>query len=242
MARKTRKRTDRITLKGLKEALNDLQAQAGVEIGLLQKEVARLDTAQFRDIQTIADQRETLKTQQKLIDGLMEVTGGLWKMQDGTLIAIRQMSDSHLRNALRLLGAKTSNPAQAAMLKEQERRRVDREWAARTDPAPTVTDTASGRDIAKLQAEIASLRLELSKLDTFANQRVWDGKLQNWTSVPEQVRRLTRRLFDLEKANRELRKAAPAPDNLAFEDKVPTPKSVELPPHIVSYFKELFGQ
>jgi len=56
---------------------------------------------------------------------LEETTGGFWKQQDGTLIQIRQMSDNHLKNALRLLGANHGGNKRVTiqqMLKEQERK------------------------------------------------------------------------------------------------------------------------
>jgi len=71
---------------------------------------------------------------------LEETTGGFWKQQDGTLIQIRQMSDNHLKNALRLLGADHGKVGHVGnkrvtiqqMLKEQDRRARDKAWQIRT--------------------------------------------------------------------------------------------------------------
>lgn len=128
---------------------------------------------------------------------LTETTGGLWHMQDGTLIAIRQMSNAHLSNAIKLLEARraclSQDPSKALqqMLKEQARRRVDAQLSAQSP---------------------SSIEGRLARLE----KPIWDSKTQEATHVTEQVARLTRRLHDLEQENKKLRKNAPFTDRLGI--------------------------
>lgn len=136
----------------------------------------------------------------KLLALLEESTGGLWRMQDGTLIQIRQMSDSHLHNAIRHMESKGAAADSVAKMKaEQQRRKVDRQWAGRTTD-PNFTD---GRTFAD-----SGIEKRLVLLENALNKTVWDNKTEQFAPLPEQVRRLTRRIFDLEQENKKLRKPA----------------------------------
>lgn len=143
---------------------------------------ARLDEARAVE----ADLRQKLAL-------LEESTGGLWRMQDGTLIQIRQMSDSHLQNAIRRFEGQGSVAASIAKMKaEQKRREVDRQWAERTSTGMQSTEK-----------RLAAIETKLAK-------PVWDSKDQLHFDTIEQVGRLTRRLYDMEQENKKLRKPAEA--------------------------------
>lgn len=158
------------------------------------------------------------------VGDLMSVTGGLWRMIDGTLMAIRQMSDNHLANALSLAKRTGQTTTVENMEREQRRRAKDREFAktdgkvSSNDDANTLSerieilnteietlrkaksDVASGRDMALMQGRIDVIEGAL-------NTPVWDGKQQRNVTLVEQVQRLTRRIFDMEQENKKLRAA-----------------------------------
>lgn len=97
--------------------------RANTEIAFLREELTKL-------AQSTYDQ----------ITRLQDASGGIWKMRDGTLIAIRDMSDSHLANSLKLVQTNPPSIGSQGWIslfeKKIERRRVDREWARKTGHAP----------------------------------------------------------------------------------------------------------
>lgn len=201
-------------------------------------------TISMRLVSDPAPVQPRLDALEQQVKDLMSVTGGLWRMQDGTLMAIRQMSDNHLANALKL--AKRAAPDLTTsiqnMEREQQRRKTDHEFAskdglfsssveaeqlrgmirklendlftARAAGRETLakltgrldalearkTDTVSGREMAQVKADISALQ-------TTINTPVWDGKEQVHVTLADQVKRLTRRIFDMEQENKKLRAA-----------------------------------
>jgi len=95
---------------------------------------------------------------------LEETTGGFWKQQDGTLIQIRQMSDNHLKNALRLLGANHGGNKRVTiqqMLKEQDRRARDKAWEIRTGNV----GSSSVLEMADIRARLSELERKTKTVD-----------------------------------------------------------------------------
>lgn len=79
-----------------------------------------------------ADDRERIS---KLETSAMKhdrASGGFWKTKDGTILRIRDMSDSHLDNAIKYTQGFTSAAnARRLMLREVARRKEDAVWAQR---------------------------------------------------------------------------------------------------------------
>lgn len=115
MARKTRTSTSRRR----KAAKTDPILPLAAEIEFLRQEMTQLAQGTYDKLTRLQD-----------------ATGGVWKMRDGTMIAVRDMSDSHLSNVLKLVKMNPPSAGSQGWISlfeaEIERRRVDREWAAKT--------------------------------------------------------------------------------------------------------------
>lgn len=175
MARKTRTSTSR--RKKATISRRDMQVLREARTIELEQEVAFLREELTKLAQSNYDQ----------ISRLQDATGGVWKMADGTMIAVRDMSDSHLANALKLVQQKPPTAGSQGWIslfeKEIERRRVDREWAKKTG------------HVSEIEARLAQVQERIERLEQENKSAAWrantalDVRLQVTTAL-NTIRRL----------------------------------------------------
>lgn len=117
-----------------------------------------------------------LKQLQAEVDTLLKAAGGFWTTIDGTLLAIRDMSDNRLENALKM--ATVSKSTRGLLQAEQKRREKDKSFAKLNgkhssnhemddlmerieSSAPTVGEVKAAQE---LKAQVERLTRQVDKL------------------------------------------------------------------------------
>lgn len=166
----------------------------------LEDDLASLEVT-LRSFQDAHDERgRIIDDLQKKVLNLNESTGGLWKTRDGVLVQVRDMTDSHLRNAREWLKDHGKSPS--LNLDAEFGRRLAGEKLGKS-----LTEASEDREYWKARAVDAEKRAEAHRVSAASLEK----KRDEWKATAESESGIRRALeVHLNKAHEKLRQVRTA--------------------------------